>query len=97
MEAARGLSPEEAARAIHSSMEKASRRTVRMLLASMLHYSPQEGEAPQIYLKRLSQSLVLELLTTEFAGGTLAPVAVRPMLNQLADEIVAAGGYSGPH
>ena len=97
MEAARGLSPEEAARAIHSSMEKASRRTVRMLLASMLHYGPREGEAPQVYLKRLSQSLVLELLTTEFAGGTLAPVAVRPMLNHLADEIVAAGCYSGPH
>jgi hypothetical protein len=97
MEAARGLSPEEAARAIHSSMEKASRRTVRMLLASILHYGPQEGEAPQVYLKRLSQSLVLELLTTEFAAGTLVPVAVRPMLNQLADEIVAAGSYSGPH
>lgn len=97
MEAARGLSPEEAARAIHSSMEKASRRTVRMLLASMLHYGPLEGEAPQVYLKRLSQSLVLELLTTEFVAGTLAPLAVRPALNQLADEIVAAGGYYGPH
>ena len=97
MEGARGLSPEEAARAIHSSMEKASRRTVRMLLAAMLHYGPQEGEAPQVYLKRLTQSLVLELLTTEFAAGTLAPVAVRSNLNQLGDEIVAAGGYSGPH
>ena len=97
MEAARGLSAEEAARAIHSSMEQASRDTVRILLSAMTHYTPQEGEAPQNYLRRLSQSLVLELLTTEFANGTLAPVAVRPTLNQLADEIVAAGSYRGPH
>ena len=97
MEAARGLSAEEAARAIHASMERASRDTVRTLLSAMNHYAPNEGEAPQVYLKRLSQSLVLELLTTEFADGTLAPVAVRPMLNQLADEVVACGEYRGPH
>ncbi len=97
MEVARGLSAEEAARAIHASMESASRDTVRTLLAAMNHFAPQEGEAPQIYLKRLSQSLVLELLTTEFSDGTLAPVAVRPLLNQLADEVVASGEYRGPH
>jgi hypothetical protein len=97
MEAARGLSAEDAAHAIHSSMESASRDTVRTLLSAMTHYAPQEGEAPQVYLRRLSQSLVLELLTTEFADGTLAPVAVRPILNQLADEIVTAGEYRGPH
>src|SRR5262249_4936074 len=44
MEVARGLSPENAARAIHSSMESASRETVRMLLSAMTHYGPQEGE-----------------------------------------------------
>ncbi|MGB9422960.1 MAG: hypothetical protein WBR14_18780, partial [Candidatus Acidiferrum sp.] len=97
MEVARGLSAEDAARAIHASMESASRDSVRTLLTAMTHYSPQEGEAPQVYLKRLSQSLVLELLSTEFAEGTLAPIAVRPMLNQLADEVVAAGEYRGPH
>ena len=97
MEVARGLSAEDAARAIHAAMERASRDTVRTLLSAMTHYAPQEGEAPQVYLKRLSQSLVLELMSTEFGGGTLAPVAVRPLLNQLADEIVAAGEYHGPH
>lgn len=97
METARGLSAEDAARAIHSSMESARRDTVRTLLSAMTHYAPQEGEAPQVYLKRLSQCLVLELLTTEFADGTLAPVAVRPLLNQLADDIVASGEYRGPH
>jgi hypothetical protein len=97
MESARGLSPEDAARAIHASMEQASRGTVRMLLGSMTHYSPQEGEAPQVYLRRLSQSLVLEFLTSEFAEGRLAPAAVRPMLNQLADVLVAGGEYRGPH
>ena len=97
MEVARGLSAEDAARAIHSSMESARRDTVRTLLSAMNHYAPQEGEAPQVYLKRLSQCLVLELLTTEFSDGTLAPMAVRPLLHQLADEVVAAGEYRGPH
>ena len=97
MESARGLSAEEAARAIHASMEQASRGTVRMLLASMTHYTPQEGELPQMYLRRLSQSLVLEYLTSEFASGTLAPISVRPVLYQLAGVLVDAGGYFGPH
>ena len=97
MESARGLSPEEAARAIHASMEQASRSTVRMLLGSMTHYGPQEGEAPQVYLRRLSQSLVLEHMSSEFASGTLQPAGVRPLLNQLGDVLVAAGGYRGPH
>ena len=97
MEVARGLSAEEAARAIHASMASATRDTVRMLLSGMNQFGPLEGEAPQIYLKRLSQSLALELMTTEFADGTLAPSAVRPMLTRLADEIVAAGEYRGPH
>ncbi|HVM74156.1 MAG TPA: PilZ domain-containing protein [Candidatus Saccharimonadales bacterium] len=97
MEVARGLSPEEAARAIHASMESASRDTVRMLLSAMNHYAPLEGETPQAYLRRLSQSLVLELMTTEFADGSLAPAAVRPVLCRLAEEIVSAGEYRGPH
>lgn len=97
LEVAGDLSAEEAARAIHSSMEQASATTVRLLLAAMNHYAPQEAEAPQNYLHRLSQHLVLELMSTEFAAGTLAPVAVRPILNQLADELVSAGGYRGPH
>ncbi len=97
MEVARGLSPEEAARAIHAPMESASRDTVRLLLGSMTHYSPQEGETPQGYLLRLSQSLILEFMGSEFAAGTLAPIAARPMLNQFAEALVDAGGYQGPH
>src|SRR5208337_2818915 len=97
MEGARGLSAEEAARAIHSSMEQASRSTVRMLLASMTHYTPQEGEVPQVYLRRLSQSLVLEFLTSEFAACNLTPISIRPTLYKLAGVIVDAGAYHGPH
>lgn len=97
MESARGLSAEEAAHAIHACMERASKDTVRQMLAGMTHYSPMEGEAPQAYLLRLSQSLILEYLSAEFAAATLAPVAIRSILNQLADVLVAAGGYHGPH
>jgi len=46
LESARGLSPEEAARAIHGAMEEASRDSVCMLLSSVSQYGPREGERP---------------------------------------------------
>ncbi len=97
MEVARGLSAEDAARSIHAAMENASRGTVRLLLSSMTHYTPQEGEAPQGYLLRLSQSLILEHLGTEFAAGSVPAAAIRPTVFQFADVLVAAGEYRGPH
>ncbi|GAC1701106.1 MAG: hypothetical protein NVS9B4_03820 [Candidatus Acidiferrum sp.] len=97
LEGARGLSPEEGARTIHAAMEQASKETVRMLLSSMSQYSPQEDETPQPYLLRLSTNLICEFLTAEFSGGTLTPVAVKPVFLELADVLVAAGGYAGPH
>jgi hypothetical protein len=97
LETARGLSPEEAARAIHGAMEDAARETVRMLLSSISQYAPREAERPQPYLLRLSESLILEFLSAEFSVGTLTPVAVRPTFNRLGDLLVASGGYSGPH
>ena len=97
MEVARGLSPEEAARAIHAPMESASRGTVRLLLGSMTHYSPQEGETPQGYLLRLSQSMILEFMGSEFAAGSLLPIEARQLLNQFAEVMVNWGAYKGPH
>src|SRR5579859_5093756 len=97
LEAARGLSPEEAARAIHGAMEDASRETVRMLLGSISQYAPREGERPQPYLLRLSESLILEFLGAEFSSGTLAPAAVRQTFHRLCDVLVSSGGYTGPH
>lgn len=97
LEAARGLSPEEAARAIHGAMEDASRETVRMLLGSISQYAPREGERPQPYLLRLSESLMLEFLGAEFAAGKLLPAKVRNAVDRLSDVLVGAGGYSGPH
>ena len=97
LETARGLAPEEAARSIHSAMEQASRDTVRMLLSSVSQYGPREGEHPQPYLLRLSQSLIFEFLSAEFSAGALTPVVVRATFHRLADVIVDAGGYSGPH
>jgi hypothetical protein len=97
LEGARGLSPEEGARTIHSAMEQASRETVRMLLSSITQYSPREAEEPQPYLLRLSEGLIFEFLSAEFSAGTLAPVAIKPMFHQLGDVLVEAGSFSGPH
>jgi hypothetical protein len=91
------LSPEEAARAIHGAMEEASRETVRLLLSSVTQYPPRDGERPQPFLLRLSESLMFEFLGPEFSAGTLAPSGVRPMFHRLAEVLVTAGGYTGPH
>lgn len=97
LEAARNISPEEAARAIHGAMEEASRETVRLLLSSVTQYPPRDGERPQPYLLRLSESLLFEFLGPEFSTGALAPPGLRPMFHRLAEVLVSAGGYSGPH
>jgi len=97
LEAARNISPEEAARAIHGAMEEASRETVRLLLSSVTQYPPRDGERPQPYLLRLSESLMFEFLGPEFSAGTLTAPGVRPMFHRLAEVLVNAGGYSGPH
>lgn len=97
LEVARGLAPEEAARAIHGAMEDASRETVRMLLSSVSQYSPREGERPQPYLLRLSESLIFEFLGAEFSAGTLTPATVRPTFHRLGDVLVSSGAYAGPH
>jgi len=97
LEAARGLSPEEAARAIHGAMEDASRETVRMLLSSISQYAPREGERPQPYLVRLSESLILEFLGAEFSAGTLKPAGVKQTIGRLSDVLVTSGEYKGPH
>src|SRR2546429_2240354 len=97
LESARGLSPEEAARAIHGAMEEATRDSVCMLLSSVSQYGPREGERPQPYLLRLSENIIFEFLSAEFSSGSLSGFSVRPTFNRLSDVIVEAGGYSGPH
>jgi len=97
LEAARNISPEEAARAIHGAMEEASRETVRLLLSAVTQYPPGDGERPQPYLLRLSESLIFEFLGPEFSAGSLTAPGLRPMFYRLAEVLVTAGGYSGPH
>jgi hypothetical protein len=97
LEGARGLSPEEAARAIHGALEEASRETVRLVLSAVSQHGPRENERPQPYLQRLSEGLIFEFLAAEFCAGTLKPAAVRDTLARFGDVIVEAGGYKGPH
>src|SRR5439155_14555889 len=97
LESARGLSPEEAARSLHSAMEEASRDSVCMMLSSVSQYAPREGERPQPYLLRLSENIIFEFLNAEFSSGSLTPASVRPMFDRVGDVIVSSGGYSVPH
>ena len=97
LESARGISPEEAARAIHVAMEEASRDTVRLLLSSVTQYAPADGERPQPYLLRLSEGLIFEFLGSEFSAGALKSTDVRATFHRLAEVLVNSGGYAGPH
>ena len=94
LEPARELSPEAGARAIHQAMEEASHDTVRLLLSAISQYAPEEGEAPQFYVRRLAESLIFEYLLAEFAAGSLTPVLVRPTFDRLVEVLVAAGKFS---
>ncbi|HLK04439.1 MAG TPA: PilZ domain-containing protein [Candidatus Acidoferrum sp.] len=97
LEAARGLSPEEAARAIHGALEEASRETVHMLLSAISQSGPREAEKPQPYLLRLSEALILEFVSAEFSAGQISPQEVRGTIFRLADALVTSGSYRGPH
>jgi hypothetical protein len=96
LEPARELSPEAGAHAIHEAMEEARHDTVQLLLTAISQYSPEEGEAPQFYVKRLAESLIFEYLLAEFAAGSLTPVSVRPTFDRLGDVLVAAGKFLSP-
>jgi PilZ domain len=95
LEPGRDLTPEEGAGAIHKAMEEASHDAVRMLLSAISQYSPEEGESPQFYVKRLSESLIFEYLLAEFAAGSLTPVLVRPTFERFGEVLAAAGQFSG--
>lgn len=97
LESARGLSPEEAARAIHGALAEAQRDTVHLLLSATSQHAPREAEAPQPYLVRLSERVILEFLSAEFSSGALAPQDVSLSLRSLGQVLVSAGGYTGPH
>src|SRR3984893_5391964 len=93
LEPARELSPAAGTRAIHEAIEEASHDAVRLLLSAISEYSPEEGELPQSYVKRLAESLIFEYLLAEFATGSLTPVLVRPTFDRLGEVLVAAGKF----
>ncbi|HVO56166.1 MAG TPA: PilZ domain-containing protein [Dongiaceae bacterium] len=97
LESARGLAPDEAARAIHAALSEANRDTVHLLLSAISQHAPKEAEKPQPYLIRLSEQIILEFLSAEFSYGAIAPREVAKTLQLLADVLVSSGGYSGPH
>jgi hypothetical protein len=97
LEPAREFTPEAGTRAIHEALEEASHDTVRLLLSAISQYSPEEGELPQLYVKRLAESLIYEYLLAEFAAGSLTPVLVRPTFDRLGEVLVAAGKLPTAH
>jgi hypothetical protein len=97
LESARGLSPEEAARAIHGALAESRRETVHLLLNTISQHSPQDAEKPQPYLLRLSEQIILESLSAELTLRTINPQEFRRNLRELGKVMVSAGGYTGPH
>jgi hypothetical protein len=97
LETARGLSPEEAARAIHDALAEAARETVHLLLSAITQHAPHQAEQPQAYLLRLSEKMILESLHAEFSRGSLTPQEFGKSLRSFGKILVSAGTYTGPH
>jgi hypothetical protein len=97
LESARGLSPEEAARAIHGALAESRRETVHLLLSTISQHGPQDAEKPQPYLVRLSERIILEALSAELTQGGLNPQDFSKNLRELGKVMISAGAYSGPH
>jgi hypothetical protein len=97
LESARGLSPEEGARGIHSTLAEADRETVRLLLNAISQHAPREMQKPQEYLLGLTEILILENLSAELAAGELTTADVSKNLQTLGKALVDGGVYSGPH
>jgi hypothetical protein len=93
LENTRGLTPEEGARAIHAAMEEARHDTVRLLLGAISQNPPEEGEAPQPYVLRLSENLISEHLVADFAAGLITPLLVKPVFDRLGEILVDAGKF----
>jgi len=86
LESARGLSPEEAARAIHGALAESRRETVHLLLNTISQHSPQDAEKPQPYLVRLSEQVILESLSAELTQGAINPHEFGKNLRELGKE-----------
>jgi PilZ domain len=97
LESARGLAPDEAARAIHAALGEAKHETVHLLLNTISQHGPNESEKPQPYLLRLSEKIILETLSVELAIGALSAQEFRKTLRTLGKELISGGGYTGPH
>lgn len=97
LELAAGASAQDSARAIHATLAEAERSTVRLLVTAVNDQPPREGELPQPYLIRLSEALIFQFVHSEFVARRLNPVDLRPLFDRLGDDLVTAGGYTGPH
>jgi hypothetical protein len=97
LESARELQTEEAARAIHGALAEARQETVHLLLSTISQHAPREAEAPQPYLLRLSEQIILESLSSEFSYGKLPPQDVKKSIHEMGHVLVSAGGYRGPN
>jgi hypothetical protein len=75
--------PQEAARAYHSALAEADRRTVSLLVAAMAHQAPHEEETPASYLARIADALVLEFVGEEFRTDRVTPPELRGLFVRL--------------
>lgn len=80
-------SPQQTAEALHQAMGDAEPRTTNQLVGTMARHTPHENEPNDNYLARLSESLLLETLNSQFLAGKLAVVDVRGMFATLGDAL----------
>jgi hypothetical protein len=89
------VSPQEAARAFHSALAEVDPAARTLLATAVADQPPREGEAPEHYISRLVDALVLQFVTEEFCAGRAAAPGLRGMFARLGLELAAAARFSG--
>ncbi|MBI3668291.1 MAG: PilZ domain-containing protein [Acidobacteria bacterium] len=92
LEQAHQSSAEDTAGAFHAALAEADPRAVGRLVKAIVSQAPHEGDAPEPYVARLVDTLVIEFATAEFCAGRLAPAGLRELFDRLSGELAAAGG-----
>ena len=89
LEHAQEAGPQEKARAFHAVLGEADRRTVTLVVSATTRQAPEEDEAPEAYLARLADALVLEFVQQEFRAGRVTPPELRGLFMRLGRELAS--------
>ena len=86
--------PQETIRGLHAELAEADRQAANLVVSAMTQQPPDEDEAPEAYLARLGDALLLELATERFRGDSITPPELRRLFAHLSGNPASVPGSS---